>query len=113
MYTLAPLSEDAILNAFKEVFEGLGHIGNSTFVTDETVKPVQHTPRRVPVALWDDVKEKSLDLEKRGIIKKVTAPTEWISSTVIVAKLGCFVKYDNIDMLFLDISGVFLSCAAK
>lgn len=40
MYTLAPLSEDAILNAFKEVFEGLGHIGNSTFVTDETVKPL-------------------------------------------------------------------------
>ena len=55
-------------------------------MTDETVKPVQHTPRRVPVALRDEVKEKLLDLEKRGIIKKVTAPTEWISSMVIVAK---------------------------
>ena len=85
MYTLAPLSEDAILNAFKEVFEGLGHIGNSTFVTDETVKPVQHTPTLVPVALLNEVEETLLDLEKKGIIKKVTAPTEWISSMVIVA----------------------------
>ena len=83
-----PLSKDAILNKFKDVFEGLGHISNSTFVTDETVKPVQHTPRCVPVTLWDDVKEKLLDLEKRGIIKKVTAPTEWISSMFIVARLG-------------------------
>jgi len=40
------------------------------------VKPVQPTPRRVPVALRDEVKVK-LDLEKRGIIKKVTAPTKW------------------------------------
>ena len=53
-----PLSKDAILYTVKDVFEGLGHIGNSTFVTDDTVKPEQHTPRRVPVALWDKVKEK-------------------------------------------------------
>ena len=52
------------------------------------MKPVQHTPRRVPVALRDEVKEKLLDLEKKGIIKKVTTPTEWISSMVIVAKPG-------------------------
>ena len=58
----------------------MGHIGNSTSVTD--VKPVQHS--RVPVALREEVKEKLLDLEKRGIIKKVTTdPTEWISSMVI------------------------------
>lgn len=34
-----PLSKYAILNTFRDVFEGLGHIGNSLFVT-ETVKPV-------------------------------------------------------------------------
>ena len=32
------------------------------------------------------MKEKMLDLEKRGIIKEVTEPTEWIPSMVIVAK---------------------------
>lgn len=57
-------------------------------MTDETVRPVQHTPRRVPVALRGEVKDKLLGLEKRGIIKKVTAPTEWISSVVIVTKPG-------------------------
>ena len=57
-------------------------------MTDETVRPVQHTPRLVPVVLREEVKDKLLDLEKRGIIKKVTAPTEWISSMVIVAKPG-------------------------
>lgn len=59
-----PLSKDAILNTFKDVFEGLGHIGSSTFVTDETVKPVQHTPTRVPVALLNEVEETLLGLEK-------------------------------------------------
>lgn len=62
-------------------------------MTDETVRPVQHTPRRVPVALRGEVKDKLRrerhhQVEKRGIIKKVTAPTEWISSVVIVAKPG-------------------------
>ena len=55
-------------------------------MVNEKVKPIQHAPRRVPVALRDEVKEKLTDLEKRGMIKKVTEPTEWISSMVIVAK---------------------------
>ena len=83
-----PLTKDAILTRYKDVFEGLCHIGNSTFVTDDKVKPLQHSPRRVLVALREEVTEKLLDLEKRGIIKKVTDPTEWISSMVIVAKPG-------------------------
>ena len=82
-----PLTTDAILTSHKYVFEGLGHIGNSTFVVDDKVKPVQHSPRRVPVAFREEVKEKLLDLEKRGR-KKVTDPTEWINSMVIVAKPG-------------------------
>ena len=66
----------------------LGHIGNSSLVTVDNIKPIQHTPRRVPVALGDEVKDKLSDLEKRGIIQKVTQPTEWISSMVVVAKPG-------------------------
>ena len=80
------LTKETILTAYKDVFEGLGHIGDSTFMVNETVKPIQHAPRRVPVALRAEVKEKLTDLEKRGFIKKVTEPPEWISSMVIVAK---------------------------
>lgn len=83
-----PITEDYITTKYKDVFEGLGHIGDATFKTDEKVQPVQHAPRRVPVALRDEVKRKLADLEAKGIVKKVTEPTEWISSMVIVAKPG-------------------------
>ena len=38
------------------------------------------------VALKKEVKAKVEELEKKGIIKKETEPTEWISSMVVVAK---------------------------
>ena len=50
---------------------------------------MKHAPRRIPVTLQKEVKEKIAELEKKGIIQKVTRdPTEWISSIVIVSKLG-------------------------
>ena len=55
-----------------------------TIVTDPLVKPTQHSPRQVPIALRDKVKEKLEDLESKGIVEKVTIPTEWISSMVVV-----------------------------
>ena len=45
------LTRDQILSEYKDVFEGLGHIGDTIIITDPSVKPVQHAPRRVPVAL--------------------------------------------------------------
>ena len=45
---------------------------------------MQHSQRRVPVALTDKVKAKLDDLERKGIKQKVPAPTEWISSMVVV-----------------------------
>lgn len=55
-------------------------------MVDKNVTPVQHSPRRVPVALQKDVKKKILELKEKGIIKKAVEPSEWISSMVIVAK---------------------------
>ena len=55
-------------------------------MVDPSFKPVQHSPRRVPVALQKEVKNKILELEEKGIIEKVVEPSEWISSMVIVAK---------------------------
>ena len=45
---------------------------------------MQHSPCRVPVTLRDKVKTKLDDLDKKGIVEKVTTPTEWISSMVVV-----------------------------
>ena len=70
------LTRDQILSNYKDVFEGLGHIGDTTIITDANVKPVQHAPRRVPVALRDRVKAKLDDLERKGIVEKVAMPTD-------------------------------------
>ena len=78
------LTREQIMANYRDVFEGLGHIGNTTIVTDPLVKPTQHSQRRVPIALRDKVKEKLEDLESKGIVEKVTIPTEWISSMVVV-----------------------------
>jgi len=83
-----PLRVQSILKSYRDVFEGLGHIGCSSFLVDPSAVPVQHTSRRIPVALQKEVKAKLADLESKGIIKKETAPTEWISNMVVVAKPG-------------------------
>lgn len=52
----------------------------------ETVRPVVHPPRRVPVALRDRLKEELDKVVKEGIIIPVTEPTKWVSSLVLVNK---------------------------
>ena len=82
----APLTAQSILQDYQDVFKGLGHIGTSSFVVDPSAIPVQHTSRCIPKALKKEVKAKLEDLERRGIIMKETAPTEWISNMVVIAK---------------------------
>ena len=83
------LTREAIQKEYKDVFEGLGHIGiSSSFVVNPDHTTVQHAPRRVAVTLQKEVKEKIVEMEKKGIIQKATEPTEWISSMVVVAKPG-------------------------
>jgi hypothetical protein len=53
---------------------------------DESVTPVIHAPRPVPVAIRDQVKKELVHLEKCGIIKPVTEPTAWVNSMVCVRK---------------------------
>ena len=57
-------------------------------MVDPSAVPVQHSSRRIPVALKKEVKAKLEDLERKGIIIKETASTEWISNMVVVAKPG-------------------------
>ena len=80
------LSKEELLSKYHKVFSGLGHIGDVKIRVDPSFKPVQHFPRHVPVALQKEVKNKILELEEKGIIKKMVEPSEWISSMVVVAK---------------------------
>ena len=48
--------------------------------------PVVHSPRRVPVALCEPLKEELDTLIQQHIIAKVDRPTDWVNSCVCVTK---------------------------
>jgi len=50
------------------------------------VTPVINPPRTIPAALRDRVKEELDDMEKRGVVRKVEEPTDWVNSMAIVEK---------------------------
>ncbi|PFX22432.1 Uncharacterized protein K02A2.6 [Stylophora pistillata] len=82
------LSADQLVKKFPRVFsDGVGKLpGEDHMELDEAVKPVQHPPRRVPVAIRERQRETLGDLEKREIVVRMTTPTTWISSMVVVPK---------------------------
>ena len=76
---------DELEEQFPQVLQGTGVFeGKYHLHLDPSVKPVVHPPRRVPVALRERLKTSLDDLEKQGIIAKVSEPTPWVSSLVLV-----------------------------
>ena len=80
------LTEEDVLKNYKDVFEGLGDLGEYHIEVNPSVKPRQDPPRTVPVALKKELKEKLKQMEKQGVIQKITEPTDWINSMVAVRK---------------------------
>ena len=61
-----------LIKQYSDVFEGLGCLGDEYHIElDPGVSPVQHVPRRVPVAMKHRLKSKLEELTKQGIITKV------------------------------------------
>jgi hypothetical protein len=80
-------TREALLGEYKEVFKGLGKLeGPYHIEVDKSVRPTQQHPRRIPIGVKQEVIEKLEEMEKQGIIKKVTCHTDWISNMVIVKK---------------------------
>ena len=78
-------TNNAILEEYKGVFEGLGKLpGQYKIITDESVRPKVHPSRQVPVAARPRIKGKLEELVQRNIITLVTEPTEWGSSMLAV-----------------------------
>ena len=80
------LQEEDVLKTYHDVFEGLGDLGEYHIEVDPSVRPRQDPPRRVPVALKKDLKEKLECMTKQGVIQKINEPTDWINSMVAVKK---------------------------
>ena len=86
--TESPATKEQLLKKHPKVFgEGVGILqGHYHIRLDPTVEPVQHAPRRVPLALKDRLQETLDSLAQQNIISPVTEPTPWISSMVVVPK---------------------------
>ena len=77
------LTKGIVLEVFKDVHTGLGTLGPPLHISmNPNVTPVQAHPHRCPVAKEPKVAEAIRDMEKQGILKKVTEPTAWISNSV-------------------------------
>ena len=80
---------DKLHAEYADVFEGLGRLpGQHHIKLDSAVHPVIHAPRRVPVALRDELKTKLDEMVQQDIITPVTEPTDWVSSVLLIAKPG-------------------------
>ena len=76
--------EDELLKVYDEVFTGLGCLpGEHKIEIDHSFTLVVHPPRKVPLALKEQIKE---ELERMGnacFVVKQTEPTAWLQSLLI------------------------------
>ena len=76
-------------STYADVFQGLGKFPGEPYklrLKPDAV-PAKHRPRRVPVHLQDAFHEEVERLVKIDVLEKVTEPTEWVTSFVIVEKV--------------------------
>ena len=77
------LTKAIVMEAFKDVHTGLGTLGPPLHIRmNPNVAPIQAHPHRCPVVKEAKAAEAIRDLEKHGILEKVTEPTAWISNSV-------------------------------
>ena len=80
-------TKENILQKFPDLFKGVGLIpGDIQLHLKPDAVPVVNPPRQIPVALRDRFKSELSKMESQGIIAKVTCPTDWVNSFVVVEK---------------------------
>ena len=84
-----PLTQDKVESTYADVFQGLGKFPGEPYklrLKPDAV-PAKHRPRKVPVHLQEPFHEEVERLVKIDVLEKVTEPTEWVNSFVIVEKV--------------------------
>ena len=83
----APLSKQSVQHEYAELFNGVGVLpGTCKLYLKENAITVVNPPRRVPEALKTKFKDELDRMEKDSIIARVTQPTDWVNSVVLVEK---------------------------
>ena len=84
-----PLTQEKVESTYADVFQGLGKFPGEPYTLrlKPDAVPAKHRPRKVPVHLQDAFHEEVERLVKIDVLEKVTEPTEWVNSFVIVEKV--------------------------
>ncbi len=78
---------DELIREYDDLFKGIGCMpGEHHIVTDDSVRPVIHAPRRVPLSIQPKLKQALDELVANDIIVKREEPTDWVNSLLIVEK---------------------------
>jgi len=81
------LTKESMMSQYCDVFQGLGSLpGECELRLEADATPVVHPPRKVPHALRERLKEELDKMESAEVIAKVTEPTDWVNSIVVVEK---------------------------
>ena len=76
-----------ITEEYTDVFKGIGLFpGECSIHLKPNATPVVCPPRRIPFALRRQLKDELDEMEKIGVIQKVTEPTDWVNALVVVEK---------------------------
>ena len=76
-------SVETLVEEYADVFERLGRLPRKLHLEiDKNVTPIQHSPRKIPVALKDDINSKLNQMIKQGILKEVNPfSREYLTAT--------------------------------
>lgn len=76
-----------IVEEFSNIFDGLGQFeGEISLEVKEDAIPVIQKPRRIAVALNDELKQQLDEMEKLGVICKESGHTDWVSNILVAKK---------------------------
>ncbi|XP_058448832.1 uncharacterized protein K02A2.6-like [Malaya genurostris] len=75
------------IDEYQELFEGYGKLpGTVTLEINDSCTPSIQSPRRVPIAMRNELKKELNYLEENGIIVKETNHSDWVSNLVLVKR---------------------------
>lgn len=85
IHTIDMTSE--ILDQYDDCFDEIGTLPKvHRIIIDESVPPVVHSSRKIPIALKDEVKEELNRMMRLNVIEPVIEPTDWVNQIVVARK---------------------------
>lgn len=76
-----------IVEEFSDIFVGLGQFeGELSLEVKEDAIPVIQKPRRIAVALNEELKQQVNEMERMGVICKESSHTDWVSNFLVAKK---------------------------